>query len=90
MATLIHTPTNPQRPGDGLLELAWALSSDGFDGHEDSISQVVRWARAARVTPVVVGVLADPTEPEVARLRAFGHVATALATIGDQAHDIAA
>ncbi len=40
---------------------------------------MVRAARAAGVSPSLVDVLADPTEPEVARLRAFGHVAAALA-----------
>jgi hypothetical protein len=90
METLTRTHSDPQRAGDQLLDLAWALSSDGLDGHEGSIRQVVTAARAAGVSPVVVGVLADPSEPEVARLRAFGQVVTALARSGDQVHDIAA
>jgi hypothetical protein len=90
METITRMHTDPGRPGDQLPDLAWALSSDGFAGHEESILQVVRWARAARVSPVVVDILADPSEPEVARLRAFGHVATALAAYVPQVHDVAA
>jgi hypothetical protein len=60
-------------------QLAWDLEAGGFDAHEASIRQVVRAARAGSVSPVLVDILADPTEPEVARLRAFGRVAAALA-----------
>jgi hypothetical protein len=90
METMPRMHTDPRRRGDQLVDLAWALASDGFAGHEGSIRQVVRSARAAGVSPIVVGILADPSEPEVARLRAFGHVATALAASSDQAHDVAA
>jgi hypothetical protein len=62
-----------------LVELAWDLESRGFEGHEVAVRQVVRSARAAGLSRTLVDVLADPTEPEVARLRAFGHVAAALA-----------
>jgi hypothetical protein len=62
-----------------LTELAWDLASDGFAGRESAVRQVVRAARAAGVTAVVVDTLADPAQPEAARLRAFGRVAPALA-----------
>ena len=65
-----------------LIQLAWDLESGGFEGHEVAVRQVVRSARAAGLSPTVVDVLADPTEPEVARVRAFARVATSLA-----AHD---
>ena len=90
MGTMTRPHTDPQRADDQLFDLAWALSSDGFNGHEGSIRQVVTAARAAGVSSVVVGILADPSEPEVARLRAFGQVVTAIARSGDQDHDIAA
>jgi hypothetical protein len=81
-----------------LVDLAWDLESSGFEGHEVAVRQVVRSARAAGVSRTMVDVLADPTEPEVARLRAFGQVAAALATrppargdgTDDAGHDAAA
>jgi hypothetical protein len=63
----------------GLLDLSWDLAYDGFEGREPSIRQVVRLARAAHVSPVLVDVLADTSEPEVARLRAFGRIAAVAA-----------
>jgi hypothetical protein len=61
-----------------LLHLAWELESRGFAGQEAAVRQVVRSARALGLSRVVVDVLADPDEPEVARLRAFGRVAVQL------------
>ena len=40
---------------------------------------MIRAARVLGVSRTVVDVLADPAEPEVARMRAFGRVAAALA-----------
>jgi hypothetical protein len=65
------------RPTD-LLELAWDLESDGFVGHEAAVHQVVRTARAHGLSAVLVDVLADPRQPDVARLRAFGRIAASL------------
>lgn len=62
-----------------LIELAWDLACDGVGGHEDAVRQVILVGREAGVSPILVAVLADPHEPEVARLRAFGHIAAALA-----------
>jgi hypothetical protein len=78
-----------------LDQLAWDLASEGFEGHEVVVRQVVRSARAAGVSPTLVDILADPAEPEVARLRAFGHVVAALAarpnpTVDHSGHDAAA
>ncbi len=67
-----------------LESLAFDLASDGFAGHELAIRQVVRAARAAgpsRVPPTLVDILADPGEPEVARLRAFGTIALAISCV---------
>ena len=63
-----------------LTDLAWDLASDGFVGHEAAVRQVVRTARIEGVAAGLTGVLADPRQPEVARLRAFGRVAAVLAT----------
>ena len=68
-----------------LSRLAWDLASDGFVGHEAAVRQVVRSARAAGVSPLAARVLADPQQPEVARLRAFGRIDAALAARGDRA-----
>ena len=62
-----------------LTELALDLASDGFGGHEHAVRSVVRSARDRGVAPTLVAVLADPRQPEVARLRAFGRIAVALA-----------
>jgi hypothetical protein len=67
-----------------LEALAFDLASDGIAGHELAIRQVVRAARTAgpsRVPRTVVDVLADPAEPEVARLRAFGTIALAISRV---------
>lgn len=83
--------TTPQ-----LLHLAWDLESRGFTGQEVAVRQVVRAARVLGVSRTLVDVLADPAEPEVARLRAFGRVATELAAApappqtADAGHDTAA
>ena len=66
-----------------LVQLAWDLDAHGFDGQEVAVRQVVRSARAAGLPATLVDVLADPTEPEVARMRAFGRVAAALASRPD-------
>jgi len=75
-----------------LLHLASDLESFGFAGQEVALRPVLRAARAAGVTPLLVDILADPSEPEVARLRAFGRVATELATLTSvrTGHDAAA
>jgi hypothetical protein len=78
-----------------LVQLAWDLESRGFEGHEVAVRQVVRSARIAGVSRILVDVLADPTEPEVARMRAFGRIAAALAaspttTDDHTGHDAAA
>jgi hypothetical protein len=74
-----------------LVDLAWDLESRGFEGHEVAVRQVVRSARTAGLSRTLVDILADPAEPEVARLRAFGELAAALAlrppSTGDHTDD---
>jgi hypothetical protein len=62
-----------------LDALAWEIEDGGFAGRELAVRRVVRAAQALGVSPTLIAVLADPAEPEVARLRAFGCIATALA-----------
>jgi hypothetical protein len=62
-----------------LRELAWDLEFRGFAGQENALRPVIRAARVLGVSRTLVDILADPAEPEAARMRAFGHVATALA-----------
>jgi hypothetical protein len=52
-----------------VTDLAWDLASDGFAGLP---------ARAQDLPAVLTGILADPSEPELARLQAFGRIATLL------------
>jgi hypothetical protein len=59
--------------------LAGGPASDGFAGREHALREVAATARAQGLPAVLTGILADPTEPEVARLRAFGRIATLLA-----------
>ena len=63
-----------------LSELAWELASAGFGGRENAVRQVVRTARTHGFPPVLIDILADPEQPDVARLRAFGRLAQLLAT----------
>lgn len=62
-----------------LTNLASDLASNGFAGHDAAVRDVVRSARASGIPSVLVDVLADPRQPEVARQRAFGMVVSALA-----------
>jgi hypothetical protein len=95
MSTTIATPLSvaAARPSDPttnqdrfevadipqLDALAWEIEDGGIAGRELAVRRVVRAAQALGVSPTLVAVLADPAEPAVARLRAFGCVATALA-----------
>ena len=58
-----------------ILYLAFDLESQGFAGRDAAVGKVVRAARVAGLSPVLVDILADPGEPEAARFRAFGRIA---------------
>ena len=66
-----------------LEQLAFDLDRSGFAGREPLVRQLVHLARSSRLGGAAVAVLADRSAPEVARLRAFGLVTTALARISD-------
>jgi hypothetical protein len=76
MTTTMVTSTGTVHPGPGTLdELAWAIDVDGIGYHEAAIARVVTWARTMGFDPILLDVLADPSEPETARERAFGALA---------------
>jgi hypothetical protein len=72
--------TAPSFVTDGRTLAAWAarIDADGIAGHEDLARAVVAAASSRGLCPVLVDVLADPTEPSVARERAFGRLALSL------------
>ena len=56
------------------FDLAAAVSTDGIAAHSARVDHFVAGARAAGVRPALVSILADPSQPEVARMRALGRV----------------
>jgi hypothetical protein len=63
-------------------DLASAIASDGIAAHEAAAKELARRAMHRGLVPVVSQILADPAAPPVARQRAFGRVAQALALDG--------
>lgn len=59
--------------------LAYGIAAHGIGPYNDAVVAMVLRARSMGVCSASVEVLADPTQPEVARQRAFGRVAAALA-----------
>lgn len=62
-----------------LIHWGFAVDNDGITAHEDAASVVVAAATRRGITPILVDILADRREPSVARQRAFGRLALALA-----------
>jgi hypothetical protein len=73
-----------------LAGIASDVDALGIAANETAIAGVVALASAADVDPVLLSVLADASQPEIARARAFGRVATALvgATPRTPGHDL--
>jgi hypothetical protein len=69
-----HTHADAQH----LARIASDIDRNGIAANGAAVARVVGWSRTASVSPVLLSVLSDVTQPEVARLRAFGMVATAL------------
>ncbi len=59
---------------DQLELLGWGLAEHGCGPFEGTIQALAAFARIHEVAPVAAAVLVDVHEPEVARVRAFGHV----------------
>jgi hypothetical protein len=60
-------------------DLAWRVAQDGVGRHLDEVRALAHGALAQGVSAVLVGILLNPDEPAVARQRAFGAIAAALA-----------
>ena len=60
-----------------IADLGAAVAVDGLAAHRRHVEQLA--SQGVTVAPVAAGVLASEREPEVARLRAFAVVASALA-----------
>ena len=61
--------------------LALELEAHGLAGCDLAVRAVVSAARTAGLSAVLVDVLGDNAEPEIARLRAFGHLAILLSRL---------
>ena len=70
--------------------LALELAAHGLAGRELAVGAVVRAARTAGLSPVLVDILGHTAEPEIARLRAFGHLASQLSRLARTAVAVAA
>jgi hypothetical protein len=63
-----------------IEQMSWRIEATRSLRDETAgITAVVHRAAAEGASPVLIGVLADPTAPEVARIRAFGKLALQLA-----------
>ena len=65
------TPSSLTR---GYTDLAEQVATVGPAAVEGELWRFIREARRRTVTPVLVAILADPNQPEVARQRAFGRI----------------
>ena len=63
---------------DSLVDLGQRLDAEGLAGNELAVRRLARDARAAGLGGVAAEVLADPTAPDVARLRAFAVVSASI------------
>jgi len=61
-----------------LDQLAHRIARYGVDACEPRVMHLARRARTAGVADVAVGILADRSQPEVVRERAFARVVSAL------------
>lgn len=79
-----------QTPPHGLLHdcgrLAWLIDQDGVPAVADELQLFLARVKAAGVPAVLVQVVSDPTQPAIARARAFGRICRAV-TAGDERAD---
>jgi hypothetical protein len=80
-------PDGAGRPGRATAVLPAALgaavAADGPAAHDAALADLARRALAAGVDPVLCAVVADRSAPAVARERALGRIAVALAADPD-------
>jgi hypothetical protein len=72
--------------GTDFPALSRLVAADGIEAHEDEVRAVVVAARRRGINPVWCSVLADPTAPAVARLRAWGRVVSAVSELPSRLH----
>jgi hypothetical protein len=65
-----------------LARIASDIDALGIAANETAVAMIVARARATGVDPVLLSVLADASQPEVIRARAFGRTAIALTATG--------
>lgn len=65
---------------DEIEQLSWRIERQGLRGCNEALRRVAARARAEGLSPVLASIVADETEPEVARLRALGLLALRLGT----------
>lgn len=69
--------------------LASKLASDGPAATHDELTRFVKHAAARGATPLLLSILADDDQPDVARQRAFGRIAVELASaVAGTAHPV--
>jgi hypothetical protein len=77
----IHTYRDPSRKEPPVIDfhtLAQNVDARGLAAAEGVVREITTTARNAGVSPVLVAVLADAREPEVARIRALAKIRMAL------------
>jgi hypothetical protein len=71
-------PSIARRDAAGFADLADRLAAHGTRAVERDLAHLVEHARRHRVTPVLLSILADTDQPDVARARAFGRIVAEL------------
>lgn len=66
---------------DGMNELAYRIADHGFRGVERRVSEAALAGRREGAPEWLTRTVADPTQPAVARARAFGHLAAFLSRV---------
>jgi hypothetical protein len=68
-----------------LDELAHRVATEGIDAHPVAVIELAHAAHDLGVSQVLIDVLVDPAEPEPARLRALGRIASTLSLLAASA-----
>jgi hypothetical protein len=71
--------SRPGGEGTALTELGHAVAVEGLAAHEHRIRTLLAVAADHGVSPALLSVLADRTQPDVARERALARVVVAVA-----------
>jgi hypothetical protein len=72
-------PTTSSTRTTSLDDLAWAIAADGISAHLAAARGAAVCAQRAGLAPIAAAVVLDDGAPTIARERAFGLVAVALA-----------